>query len=252
MLPLGRSWLGTWPLVQPLVAVVEQACGVCVVCKYVRTVCVTVVVCVWCTGLLLRLCVGDREGTDSLSWISLVMSCTACVIKELSLSLSLLISLGPAPFPPPSPSPFSTSFSFLQAAGFGEQLFLSLKEGSAVGVPCHSQPPDSQGGVSASLVLPAVTLSWLPAHVTLGELSELKRPSGSGGAVGSQKLSLCAIRAITSCLSCSSEPIRGLVSVAAGLGGAQRAGSVREIFLKALRGSAMGPFDLSVPLVPQP
>lgn len=88
--------------------------------------------------------------------------------------------------------------------------------------------------------------------MTLGELSELKRPRGSGGAVGSQKLSLCAIRAITSCLSCSSEPIKGLVSVAAGLGEGQRAGSVREIFLKALRGSGMGPFDLSVPLVLQP
>lgn len=57
---------------------------------------------------------------------------------------------------------------------------------------------------------------------------------------------------MTSCLSCSSEPIRGLLSVAAGLGEGQRAGSVSEIFLKALRGSGMGPFDLSGPLVPQP
>lgn len=95
-------------------------------------------------------------------------------------------------------------------------------------------------------------LSWLLAQVALGELSEVKRPRGRGGAVGSQKLSLCAIRAITSCLSCSSEPIKGFVSVAAGLGEGQRAGSVSEIFLKAFSGSGMGPFDLSVPLVPEP
>lgn len=142
VLPLGGSCLGTWPFVQPLAAVVELACGVCVVCKYVRTVCVTVV-CVWCTGLLLLLCKGEREGADSLSWISLVMSCTACVIKELSLFLSFLISLGPTPFLPVFSSPLSTIFSFLQAVGLGEQVFLSAKEGSAVGVACHSQPSDS-------------------------------------------------------------------------------------------------------------
>lgn len=51
-----------------------EACGLCGVCEYVRTVCVTVVVCVWCRGLPLLLCLGDREGTDSLSWMSLVMS----------------------------------------------------------------------------------------------------------------------------------------------------------------------------------
>lgn len=87
--------------------------------------------------------------------------------------------------------------------------------------------------------------------MALEGLSDAKRPGGSGGAVGSQKLSLCAIRAITSCLSCNSEPIRGLVSVAAGLGEGQPGGSDREKFLKALRGSGMGPFDLSVLLVPE-
>lgn len=40
------------------------------------------------------------------------------------------------------------------------------------------------------MVLLAVMLSWLLPHVTLGELSELKRPRGRGGAEGSQKLSL--------------------------------------------------------------
>lgn len=94
--------------------------------------------------------------------------------------------------------------------------------------------------------------SWLLPHMALGGLSEANRPGGIGGAVGSQKLSLCAIRAITSCLSCSSEPIKGFVSVAAGLGEGQRGGSVREKFLKALSGSGMGLFDFSVLLVPDP
>lgn len=93
--------------------------------------------------------------------------------------------------------------------------------------------------------------SWLLPHMALGGLSEAKRPGGSGGAVGSQKLSLCAMRAITSCLSCSREPIRGFVSVAA-LGEGQRGGSAKEKFLKALSGSGMGPFDLSLLLVPDP
>lgn len=88
--------------------------------------------------------------------------------------------------------------------------------------------------------------------MALGGLSEAKRPGGSGGAVGSQKLSLCAMRAITSCLSCSREPIRGFVSVAVGLGEGQRGGSAREKFLKALSGSGMGPFNLSLLLVPDP
>lgn len=92
--------------------------------------------------------------------------------------------------------------------------------------------------------------SWLLPHMALGGLSEAKRPGGSGGAVGSQKFSLCAMRAITSCLSCSSEPIRGFVSEAAGLGEGQRGGSAREKFLNALSGSGMGPFDLSL-LLPE-
>lgn len=70
--------------------------------------------------------------------------------------------------------------------------------------------------------------------------------------MGSQKLSLCAMRAITSCLSCSSEPIRGFVSFAAGLGEGQRGGSAKEKFLKALSGWGIGPFDLSLLLVPDP
>lgn len=81
--------------------------------------------------------------------------------------------------------------------------------------------------------------------MALGGLSEANRPGGSGGAVGSQKLSLCAILAITSCLSCSSEPINGFVSCAAGRGEGQRGDSVMEKFLKALRGSGMGPLDFS-------
>lgn len=94
--------------------------------------------------------------------------------------------------------------------------------------------------------------SWLVPHMALEGFSEAKRPGGSGGAVGSQKLSRCAMRAITSCLSCSSEPIRGFVSDAVGLGEGQRGGSVSEKFLKALSGSGIGPFDLSVLLVPDP
>lgn len=82
--------------------------------------------------------------------------------------------------------------------------------------------------------------------MALGGLSPAKRPGGSGGAVGSQKFSLCAMRAITSCLSCSREPIRGFVSVAAGRGEGQRGGSAREIFLKALKGSGTDTFDLSL------
>lgn len=87
--------------------------------------------------------------------------------------------------------------------------------------------------------------------MALEGFSDAKRPGGSGGAVGSQKLSLCAIRAITSCLSCSSDPIKGFVSAAADLGEGQWGGSVREKFLKALSGSGMGPFVLSVLLVPE-
>lgn len=86
--------------------------------------------------------------------------------------------------------------------------------------------------------------------MALGGWSEAKRPWGSGGAVGSQKLSLCAMRAITSCLSCSSEPISGFVSFA-GLGEGQRGGSAKEKFLKALRGSGTDLFDQSLPLVPE-
>lgn len=85
--------------------------------------------------------------------------------------------------------------------------------------------------------------------MALGGLSEAKRPGGSGGAVGSQKLSLCAMRAITSCLSCSSEPIRGFVSDAEGLGEGQRGGSAKEKVLNALSGSGIGAFDLSLLLV---
>lgn len=87
--------------------------------------------------------------------------------------------------------------------------------------------------------------------MALGGLSEAKRPGGSGGAVGSQKLSLCAIRAITSCLSCSREPISGFVSGVAGLGEGQRGGSAMEKFLKALRGSGSALFDLSLLLLVQ-
>lgn len=111
-----------------------------------------------------------------------------------------------------------------------------------------TRPTDSQVGTSDSLVLS----SWLLPHMALGGLSDAKRPRGSGGAVGSQKLSLWAMRAITSCLSCSSEPIKGFVSVAADLGEGQRGGSVREKFFKALSDSGIGPFDLSVPLVLDP
>ena len=126
----------------------EQACGVCVVCKYVRTVCVTVVVCVWCNGLPLLPCLGDEEGPDNLSWMSLVMSCTAWVIKELSLtfSFSLSFSLCLSPFLSSSQSLVSVIFSFLQAAGLAEELSCLLKEGSAMGVLKglgHIRPIDS-------------------------------------------------------------------------------------------------------------
>lgn len=129
-------------------AVFEEACGACAVCKYVRTVCVIVVVCVWCNGLPLLLCLGDREGTDSLSWMSLVMSCTAWAIKELSLplSLSFSFSLCLSPFLSSSLSLVSVIFSFLQAAGLGEELSRLLKEVSATGVlkgPGHTRPTDS-------------------------------------------------------------------------------------------------------------
>lgn len=56
------------------------------------------------------------------------------------------------------------------------------------------------------------------------------------------------MRAITSCLSCSREPIRGFVST--GLGEGQRGGSAKEIFLKVLSGSGVGAFDLSLLIVP--
>lgn len=122
----------------------------CGVCEYVRTVCVTVVVCVWCKGLPLLLCLGDREGTDSLSWMSLVMSCTAWAIKELSLPLSLSFSLSFSfsfsPFLSSSPSLVSVIFSFLQAAGFGDELSHLLKEESVMGVLKglgHTRPTDS-------------------------------------------------------------------------------------------------------------
>lgn len=122
----------------------------CVVCEYVRTVCVTVVVCVWCRGLPLLLCLGDREGTDSLSWMSRVMSCTAWAIRELSLSLSLSfplsLSLSFSPFLSSSLPLVSVIFSFLQAAGLGEELSRLLKEVSVMGVlngVGHTRPTDS-------------------------------------------------------------------------------------------------------------
>lgn len=116
----------------------------CVVREYVRTVCVTVVVCVWCRWLPLLLCLGDREGTDSLSWMSLVMSCTAWAIRELSLSLSFSFSF--SPFLSSSPSLVSVILSFLQAAGLGEELSRLLKDVSVTGVlkgPGHTRPTDS-------------------------------------------------------------------------------------------------------------
>lgn len=118
----------------------------CAVCKYVRTVCVTVVVCVWCNGLPLLLCLGDREGTDSLSWMSLVMSCTAWAIKELSLPLSSFFSLCLSPFMSSALSLVSVIFSFLQAAGLGESLSRLLKVVSPTGVLTglgHIRPTDS-------------------------------------------------------------------------------------------------------------
>ena len=131
-------------------AVCEEACGTCAVCKYVRTVCVTVVVCVWCRGLPLLLCLGDSEGTESLSWISLVMSCTAWAIRELSLplsfSFSFSFSLCLSPFLSSSLSLVSVIFSFLQAAGLGEELSRLLKEVSVTGVLKglgHTRPTDS-------------------------------------------------------------------------------------------------------------
>lgn len=222
----------------------------CAVGEYVRIVCVTVVVCVWCRGLPLLLWLGEREGAESLSWMSLVMSCTAWTMREPSLSFSFRLSRSLAPFLSSPPSFVSAIFSFLQAAGFGGESSRRPQTGaSATGV---WNGVGSQVGASGSLVLLAVWSSWFVPHTALGGLSEGKRPGGSGGAVGSQKLSLCAIRAITSCLSCSSEPINGLVSLGGGRGEVQRGGSAKEKFFKALRGSRIGPFDLSPLLVPDP
>lgn len=110
----------------------------CAGCEYVRTVCVTVVhMC--CRGLLLLLCLGDKEEMDSLSWMSLVMSCTAWAMREPSLSVS-------SPLRSSSRFPASFIFSFLQAAGFGEDVSRLTKLVSVTGVlngPVHPHPTDS-------------------------------------------------------------------------------------------------------------
>lgn len=91
-----------------------------------------------------------------------------------------------------------------------------------------------------------VILSTLLPHVALGELSEVKRPGGSGCAVRSPKLRLCVIRAIL-CLMQQRANQSVCLQLPQILEEGQQAGSVRETFLKALRGSGMGPFHLSVP-----
>lgn len=200
----------------------------------------------WCSGgppPPPRACLGDSEGAESRSWMSLAMSCTAWAMMELSL-------------PPSSPTASSgrSSFaslirSFLQAAGLGDSRSRFPKVAVS---PAGVRPALGQGLLSGSLVLLVLVSSRPAVHAALEEFSLAKRPGGSGGAVGSQKLRRCAMRAMTSCLSCSSEPISGLVSDAVGLGEGQRppSGSASERFLKALSVSGIGPLDWSVLSVP--